>query len=459
MKKEIEVQEKLWGKLCRDSLEKRVRSAKEGHLPNGLTLAELSGNETGFRIILGDFAPRVLVVSNPGNPLTLVPEQIAIAGGWCALRTRDIANLSEEGVIMDPKTGQLDQVQSVQQVADWIEQSVAFDQIIECIGTVNGGEYIAISEGKLWTERITAKLSNLFRRNLSSKEIEIIRRAIEKAERSRGEMTERYLRWVTGEQSLKLKRVTDEELWEELQRARNEVFKRAGLSMEDLGRMFPNETPIIQSSAIVWTMYSEPYFDALRRSGAISRQLAFIVEPSLHTYADNKAGNRVVQTIYQSRGIYLDPKGINPNTGFIAFIECVTETGINVRKNLGVGHVPNISNWENLLDNGILDPEQNLTIDPRSNRLFVWGVNVFPFGETQRSLLRLVGLQEEFLEEKQKLNSMVSNSAKRDPDVRSSLQEKTEDLRQTFLAEVRNENEKVACTLKTLFRTLTENLI
>lgn len=455
-----EIQKSFWGKICGEQgIAKRVSQARAGHLPNGLILAELSEASESFSSVLADFAPRVLVVSNPNNPLTLIPEQIAVAGGWCALRTKDIASLNEKGIIMNPENGALEQIRSVNQVAEWIQKAATFDQIIESVGPARAAEYAVISEKKLWTQRIIAKLSQIFDRQLSKAEQSEIEKAIDKTERERALMTERYLKLATGNDNLVFQRVVDENIWEDLEKAKTEMFEKVGLSIDRLCQSFPNETPIIKSSALVWAMYSEPYFEVLRQKGFITQKTVFIVEPSLHTYADNLSGNKVVQTIYQDQGIYLDKKGINPNTGFIAFMECLTPEGVNVRKNLGVADVPNVTNWQKLFDGGILDPEQNMVINPKDNLLFVWGVNFLPFGPTKQKLLELVALQELFAEEKKKLSSSFSKSAiQKDKDVRDSMQRKTEELRQSFMVIVRSINSQIASDLKSLFKLLTKGL-
>lgn len=454
----IEIQQRLYGKLCGRGIEKRTEQARNGHLPNGLTLAELSESSEGFTNILGDFAPRVLIASNPNNPLTLIPEQIAIAGGWCALRTKDVANLSQQGIIMNPKSGSLDEVKSVDQVALWIAQSVTFDQIIESVGAVRGAEYAVISERRLWTERITTKLSQILNRRLTVQEQYAIERSVEQAEMKRAIMTKRYIQSVTGNENVVFQRIVDDDIWTELNNSQKEMFSRIGLTIDSLERMFPANGAIIQSSSLVWTMYSEPYFDALRKKGLIAKKTVFIAEPSLHTYADNQAGSEVVSRTYQDKGVYFDPKGMNSNTGFIAFIECVTQDGINVRKNLGVGGVPNISNWEQLF-NGELDPERNSVVNPKDNRLFLWGVNFLPFGSTRQSLLRLVDIQDEFQKQKTKIATTFSkNGAKKDPSIRGNIQVQIDSLRQEFSRRIQEENSIIASNLKQLFAFLTKDL-
>lgn len=457
LQSQVEIQKNLWGKICGDQgLTKRVEQARLGHLPNGLTLPELTGKFAKFNQVLGEFAPRVLIVSNPNNPFTLSSDQIAIVGGWCALRTRDIADLSQRCVIMSPETGELSQIKSVEQVNEWIENSVTFDQVVESVGAVNGSEYAVISERQLWVQRIKSKLAQVLGKRITRDEQNQIEDAVENAEVKRSQLTERYLSFVTGK-PIMFNRIVDEDIKNDLKRAQVETFSKAGLSLQRLKNRFPKDAATIDSSAIVWAMYSEPYLNVLRERGFLSKKTAFIVEPSLHTYADTQAGNEVVQRIYQEKGIYLNKKGFNENTGFIAFMECVNSNGQNVRKHLGVGEVPNVSNWQMLIASGLLAPERNLVISPKENQLFVWGTNILPFGKTQASLLRLVDLQGQFQEEKAKIASVFSPGiAKKDPNVRTDIQRKVEELRQQFLIQVGEENDKIARGLQNLFVLLTQ---
>lgn len=460
-----DIQNRLWGKICGENtvrldkrgvpvqtgLTKRIELARRGHLPNGLSITELSGDIDRFSALLGDFAPRVIMASNPNNPTCLLPEQVAVAGGWCALRTKDVINLSQQGIIADPYSGTLKEVRSVDQVADWIRNAVSFDQIVESIGAVNAAERIVISEQRLWTERVITKLSVIFGRPLSLDERATIRDSIESSEKKRATMTERYLKIATGKENLNFRQIVDGNIWQDLKYARADMLSRVGLSAKKLQVMFPDDAESIPASAIVWTMYSEPYFDVLRNKGKVSKKTVFVVEPSIHTYADTRPGNEVVQRIYQDKGKYFDPKGMNANTGFIAFMECITPNGLNVRKNLTMGEVPNIANWERLLNaDGILDPEKNAIINVKDNLLFVWGTNLLPFGQTRQSLLSLAELQDEFLSEKGRIGGSYE-----EPYVK---QRQVAELREKFIGAIIDQNQRISLELRNLFAYLTSGL-
>ena len=456
------IQKNLWGKVCGENgMESRITAARGGHLPTGLILNEIIGNQGQFAAILGEFAPRVLIASSPNNPMSLIPEQIAVAGGWCALRTNDVKKLTaKEPIIMSPETGVIEPVTSVTQVAEWIKQSISFDQIIESVGAVNASEFGVISEQQLWTERMISKLSAIFTRRLTPEEQGKIADAVKSAEEIRAEITKRYLIRVTNNDSITFNRIVDADIWKDIQYAQVDMLSRVDLSVAKLERMFPDDAEVIKSSALVWSMYSEPYFDMLRSKGAITKPTVFIVEPSLHTYADTRPGREVVRRIYQDKGKYFDPKGINPNTGFIAFMECITPDGKNARKSLSVGEVPNIRNWRKMFqDDGALSVERNTIIDLKQNLLFVWGVNLLPFGVCRQKLLELAEIQKRFQTEKATIGGIFSNTERKDKSVQATIQTRTEQLRQEMLIEVADTNVVIVEELTSLFTFLTEGLL
>lgn len=465
MNKEInisptEVQKKLWGKFLTNGITSRINDAREGHLPTGLTLAEMTGDQGRFAALLGEFAPRVLIASNPNNPMSLLPEQVAVAGGWCALRTNDVKNLTaKDPIIANPLTGELEPVTSVEQVADWMEKSVSFDQIVESIGAVNASEYGVISEQRLWTERITAKLSQIFR-GISSQEQEKIAQAVANAEQMRAEMTSRYLQYVTGNEDISFKRIVDDDIWDDLRYAQVDTFSRIGLSVEKLQRMFPDEAETTKSKSLIWSMYSEPYFDVLRNKEIISKPTVFVVEPILHAVGDNKSGKEVARRIYQDQGIYFDKRGMNPNTGFIAYLGCFTPDKNDIKDQFSAGEVTNVSNWRSLFSGGgRLNPDNNRDTDLSKNLLFVEGLNMLPFGVCQKKLLELVSLQQRFKEEKALLGKSFATRVKKDPVVQASMRDKTEQLRQAMLIDVNDANAAIALELKNMFTFLTEGLL
>lgn len=466
------IQNRLWGKFCGETTErldrkgqpiksgltKRIDQARSGHLPTGITLAEINGSMQRFEAVLGDFAPRVLIASDP-NGTTLIPEQIAVAGGWCAFRTKDVATLTEQGCIMNPETGALEKVTDVSQVAEWIEQAVAFDQAIESVGAVRAREYAVISEQRLWTQRIQAKCSAVLGKSLSSDEESRLEKAVVNAELKRAEITRRYIQYVTNNETVIFQRVVDEDIWDDLKTARNLLLGKAGIPLSRLRGMFPND-PTLSNASLVWAMYSEPYFDMLRSRGTIQSQTVFVVEPSLHAYPETQPEMQVAQRIYQERGIYFDPKGFNANTGFIAYLECVSSRGANARRDLCIGEVPNIANWRRILQAGrVLDADNatNASLNPQDNPLFLWGTNILPVRETQRALLTLTEIQGAYKRAKESVASQFTTGpGKVSPEQRTSIQNAMDDLKREYTIQVMDQNAIIAGELKKLFEFLTK---
>lgn len=443
-----EIQQKIWGKTIRpEGIAKRVSLAQKGWLPQGISLAEMDGNIDKISSLVGDFSPRIAIFSNPNNLNSLLPEQIAVAGGWCALRTKDVVLLSNSGSIMNPATGKLKPVTSVEQVADWIEQSVAFDQIVESVGAVNASEFTVISERKLWTLRIISKLESILNTSLLPDQRSKIEKSVENAEQIRALLTKRYIQYVTLNENVIFRRVIDEDIWEGLERSRDEMLAKAGLSLSRLMNLYPKEKASLPYSSLVWAMYAEPYFDMLRQEGYMTKTQVFIVEPSLHAAAETQSEQEIALQVFRYKGSYFDPKGFNPNTGFMAYFECVNADGKNVRKELGVGQVPNIKNWESLFEeSGQLNPANNSKIVLSENQLFLWGANIFPFRNVKNALIALSDLTEEFKKERAKI---VNDNEK------GFVQDKISQIKEEFEKEVVKQNIIIAIELKQLFEYLT----
>lgn len=455
--KEAEIQRQLFEPLggfeqqIGSSTNSRTNRGRRGHLPTGKTLEQI--NADGANIIGENFAPRTVIATIPER---LNPEEIAIAGGWCSFRNADFEGIESNkfpgirgGVITDPLTGEVKQIKSVSQVLDWVEKTIAFDQIVEAIGSATGGEYFAISESTLWAQKLIrtleeAKSNNLISLTLSQSDKDKIAQAVADADTKRVILTERYLCFIL-EKNINLKRVNDGDITQGLQSARDELFENAGISVEQLQEQFPTQAIIIPSKSQVWSMYSQPYFDMLRKRGIITKPIVIICEPTKHSYAADRAGTEVVKAVYQRRGIYLEPNGINPNVGFISYMECVDAKGTPVQESLTIDKVPNMINWKNLFDtNGMFDFEQNVDIDPAKNQLFIWAVNLIPIGSTLKTLLAIAAIKREF------------NEQKKNAKLRSK--EEAEKFKEQFLNRVRFLNQSLSNDLRSFFEMMTDGL-
>lgn len=424
-------------------------------LPNGLTPDELSSDRReAWKNVLGeDFLQRVLLMTDPSSDASLVPEQLVISGGWCALRTAD-ANYLDKGLVIDPSTGTTTPIRSAEQVADFIKQSVSFDQIVDAIGTPSnpGLEYVSISESKLWSEKIIQKLIRCGK-TLTPTDKDAITEAVEQAELVRYQITERYLQIMTGNSDLRLTRVPDYEVLEDIARARDDLLRRAHVNLGTLVGRYPNEREKVGNGTIVWSMYSQPYFETLKDRGFISpkRETFLIVEPIFHAWADSEIGNDLVQNVQGDRGKYFQP-GINNRTGQVAYVECLTADRESVRRQLNCAEVPNVTNFYAMLESGELAAEQNLILDPMQNKLFLWGMNIFPRGATLRALEGLIEVKQDFDREKKEMIEQIKG--------RTEIQQAVATMRAQYLYErILPLNTVINEELGILFLTLTDGIV
>lgn len=387
------------------------RDLQSGQLPRGKNLGQLeqSTNRRKWQELLGRFAPAVILATDPQT--SLIPEQLVIAGGWCALRTCEVNNL-QQGLIVNPETALPEKITSAGQVANWIQQAVSFDQVTEAIAPLNQGEMMAISEVKLWSQRICQKLNNILGQSLSSGEKERIFDAVETADQTRFKLTQRYITYVTNSpRGQSLKRLPDYQIWRELTTARDELLLLGELSLNKLARMYNASPALLEPLSLVWAMYSEPYFRNLRQSGLINGHVYLIAEPAEHAQATSATEAYFINKIYQDLGVYFERYGINHKTGYAAFIGCLDSRGQNARRSLNLGSIPNLANWQQLLSQGTLTAENNLTLNLRENQLLLWGLNLMPFDEAvQQAIISLANLRAQFVAAKKQINSNSSQN-------------------------------------------------
>jgi len=463
MQKEYQIQQEIYqpllGKLNGKPLDKDfsgmsriIKDLCSGQMPTGLTLNQLeqSTNKSQWEKILYRFAPAIALVTDP--QISLIPEQLTIAGGWCAIRTNEVKEL-QSGIIVEPETNKLTKIISVKQVANWIKTSVSFDQITEAIAPLSQVELMAISEVRLWSERICQKLSWVLPDPLTSTDKDQIFKAVEEADKKRYQLTQRYISYVTDnpQREADLKRILDYQIWPELTTARDELIQAAGLSLEQLAAMYQTNVTWIDSMSLVWTMYSQPYFQVLKQGGYIQGEQFLIAEPAEHAQPASAVEAYFTNRIYQKfnrLGVYFYPEGINANTGYVAFIGCIDSRGQNARKNLSLGEIPNLSNWEKMLTGGQLSPENNLSINIQENKLLLWALNLMPFeSEVQESIIALTKIRQEFNETKKKTNGEIKGK---------EAQAFVSGLKQKLEPEIFAVNQKLASSLFLFFQYLTQ---
>lgn len=450
------IQKNLWTRVCRpNGVERRVRLVKAGHLPQSSSLAEANGLMENFGDMLGEFAPRVMVL--PQTKEQLSAENVTVAGGWCALRSRDLDLMRDSSSIRDPLSSAEKVISSVEQYADWLRQSVAFDQIVESVGAVAAKEFVVISERRLWSSRIREKVALALRRKLNSAEEQKLCQALEDAELARSKLTEGYLREVVGGE-FRFRRVVDEDIWGDLRAARDDTLYPIGWDVGRLSREFGISPKVINLSAMVWAMYSQPYFDVLRSNGYATGEFGLVVEPSEHACAETRPESVLAKELYAKKGVYLSP-GLNNRTGFIPYFECLTGNGDNTRKALTIDEIPNVANWQTWMQSGgRLDPEKNATTNPAENQVFLWGMNLLPYGETLTALLSIGALADAFKAQKAEISKTIAVN-RSDPEVFraniASQQAKVNDLRIMIEQAVARQNEVVLANLNALFRKVT----
>ncbi len=445
-------------------LESRKTTAEKGTMyPNAKELATLRSENSRWEEFLGPYAGRVLLVTANGQ---LTQGDIAVAGGICTLRTADVIELYERGIITSPTTGQPENVTSIEKFVRWIPKMVTFDQVVESIGFVNAQKAVVISEIDLWSRRIIDQLQEGLGIRISFQNKQRIQAAVELAESRIFIMAQRYRQYLQRECSIKspeLVQVKDTDIWEELIKVRDEILQASDLSIGEIAQSYDIEEEIVDSRSIVWAMYTQPYFELLKREGYLSDfDAAFVVEPIIHTTQVSKALKYGYTMIFR-RNPY-SGEGINNLTGFIAFLECLTKDGKTVRSALTTGFVPNVSNWERLFQNqndesplsGKLTFEQNQTLTLEENYLFIWGLNLCPFGKIQKALLELVDIRRRFTEQREKAKDQYRGiNLGKNPESRIQLQNDIQNVKNTFLIEVAVQNKVIQEELYSLLNFLT----
>ena len=215
----------------------------------------------------GQFGERVLIVSKGADNLN--SQEITAIGGWCAIRTADVAKM-QQGIITDPITGEEKQFKSIPEVTDWIKKAISIDQCIEAIGVYAGQNYAVISEEQLWGDRVKGIVANQLNRPLTQTDEGQIETAIREGEEKRYIYTQRYIKLVSGQEP-NLRRVVDRDVYDNLVEVRDEMLDVAGVSLESLKKKFPNDSSI-DSYSLVWGMYTGPYLKMLKNKGYISTQ-------------------------------------------------------------------------------------------------------------------------------------------------------------------------------------------
>lgn len=338
---------------------------------------------------------RLVSVSLPGSSLEI--ENITVVGGWCALRTADVRNI-QNGLLSDPRTGELRKYSTPEEVSRWLEHAVAFDQIIDAVGPYAGSKYVVFSEQYLWAERVIRAVSEYLGRELDPVACSLIGDSLRRAESIRFEAVQRYITSLTGERPAILM-VTDREILEDLMDVRDRVLSDAGIPFPELIERFPSSASGLNGATIVWTTYTGEFIRLLQDRGYIQTSKALIVEPWEHATAESPARRVFNEHVFANGNAFLEPGGRQENVGFAGYIGTTFFDGTRSRHELPIGDVPNIRNHSRFV--AMLRSSSSIgTLDPKANPAFAWGLNALSSGVERNRLLGLLHHYRAFKDEK-----------------------------------------------------------
>lgn len=392
----------------------KIDSIKNGIQPSQGGLVEPNQGapmEDFIQRQFGDFGVKILGVSDGAE--NLAPQDITVIGGWCAIRTADMLQL-QQGVITTPTLGIAIEYRSVDQVADWIKQAISIDQIVEAIGIYNGTNYAAISEEKLWGDRVKSAVESSLRRRLNLVETGQLEVAMEIAELARFKFTKRYIEYIQGG-TISLSRVVDRDIYTGLVAVRDEMLKTARVSLGGLLDRYPQERTTAGYS-IVWGMYTGPYLALLQERGYVSTPKGLIVEPWMHAISETRSRRMVNQNIFErGKNPYLAQSSANQNLGFVAYADVMLGMGERVRQTIPISGVPNQQNYKEFIGNLNANGE-SANPSLADNPVFVWGVNLLPFGNTKDALYKMITIKDAYKASRKNLGNLPKEEASRKAD-------------------------------------------
>jgi len=391
---------------------------------------------------LGDTYDKVIIASQGIEKLGETKNtSYTVIGGWCVMRTFCIQKISN-GQLIDPISGKPQKIISIQQVSDWIKKAISMDGIVQAIGIYNGKEYVAISEVQLWFMKICNTLEMCLERNLNEKEKETVYKSIEFAEKKRYKITKKYIEYVSGK-NINLVRIVDKDIFKELVIARDALFNKVGITINDLAKPLltrllktsDDELSIniktkkaliqyIDTSSIVWLMYTGYYVKLLQKHNYIKTPYVIIIEPfsPIHNNESRVLFNHLV---YSGENAYLNKKGINNNLAYIAISESSSYNFNKSTSYLNISQVPNINNYKMFIN--LLKKDKSINeLDLSINEAFQLGFNYLPYGKCKQLLLEMIRIIKEYKKEKKIIKTNIKK------DQRSARQEKLISLKNNY---------------------------
>jgi len=443
----------LFSKLLGEEKISKIQSAIVG--PSGKMGQGVVPSMKWMNERFGEFGERILMVPSKYQRIK-ERDSFTTIGGICAVRTADVNLLQNEGKI-DPvdqywltreglTVARRKEVTGVDQFADYLRMAIGIDQIIEAIGVSRGNKYVAISEERLWSERMSAILEERLKRELTGPEKTKIRGAVKEAEEKRFRYIRNYINLVRGSSDTDLTPVIDEDVFGDLVEVRRQMMDIAGISLEKLASTFNEDTKTLDGLSIVWGMYIGPYITMLKKKGYISTQMSLIVEPWMHAAAERQSKDYLDEKLFTGKNEYLQPGGLNENVGLIPYMGISLPNGKRARQAKTISEVPNSTNYRNFLDFLWSDfsMSSGTSLNLSENPVFIWGVNLFPYGSVRSALLKMVDLQIAYKQEK------VGVTSSGDSDIQGK-QRKVAELKSNFESLMIPNVEQVVRGLKEMF--------
>lgn len=387
-------------------------------------------------LFLGEGYQKTISLSKGFEDAGLSADETTVLGGWCAARTKCLLEI-EKGNLFNPIKGSVIPL-TFKNLIDWIQTAISGDQIIDSVGIYNGDKYALISEQLLWSRKIARAFETGSNTILNNTEKNLILDAIKISENRRFLITKKYIEFVKGKR-IDLVKFTDSEIWDDLVKARNVLLDQIGISLKDLVAPFienrfnhdlkqdinaQNDLKnYIDEYSLVWTMYTGPYLQLLKKLGIISTQNAVIIEPWSHARSNEgqiKLNDTIIQT--SSRNHYLGNKGINKNLGFIAISESSEYNFKSTRTSLTISKVPNIQNYKLYFDR--LNADSSISnLDLSRNKSFVLASNYLPYGKAKDLLVQMIVISNEYKNRKLKIKNnnlnFLDNNSRNKEEVRS----------------------------------------
>lgn len=417
-------------------------SKPDARLSNPMTPKALDRFSKPF---FGESGDGIIGVSKGAEKLRI--DDITAIGGWCALKTADMDRIRNDSSITDPLTGVTERIISVQQMAEWLERAIDIIQIREAVGIFKGTEYVAISEVESWGDRMKSEAARCLGRSLLPIEITRLEDALNNAELKRFTYTQRYLDYVTKREN-NLVRVVDYDISSDLDRIRDEMLEEAGISLKELQVKFPNERGSLPGYSRIWGMYLGSWLQLLQTKGFITTSKGMIIEPTSHALGETKAKADVNYRIFgDKRNSYLNKTGINANLAFATFADVLYPSGDRMAKKYTVDRLPNPENWPSFLRN-IEDDQMSGDLTLSRNPAFIWGVNLFPYGQARTALLRMVLIKDTYQQQKNALGLEGLNSSQ---DAKESNTVKVQKLKIEYALQMREQAQIVIAEMGKMF--------